>query len=89
MASGLTEARMTIHITLKLFGGYLRFLPCDGEGHACDVEVPEGATVDDVLRRFEVPTEDRVVLVNGRVTPLDRVLEEEDVLAAFPALAGG
>ena len=78
-----------VNITLKLFGGYLPLLPDDCEGHACKLEILEGATVEDVLGRFEVPTEDLVVLVNGRVALLSHVLEAEDVLAAFPALAGG
>jgi len=64
-------------------------LPCDSPGHACDVEIAEGATVGDVLEQFDVPTDGIVILVNGRMASLDRSLDEEDVLAAFPALAGG
>jgi molybdopterin converting factor small subunit len=30
-----------------------------------------------------------VILVNGRQSDLDQVLEEEDVVGAFPAIAGG
>ena len=78
-----------MEITLKLFGTYRRFLPADGDGHTCELVVPPGASVGHVLDCFDVPMEGAVILVNGRSAALDRKLEEHDVLAAFPALAGG
>jgi len=78
-----------IAITLKLFGGFRRHLPADSEGHACQIEVPRGATPGHVLAHFDIPTEGVVVLVNGLTSELDDPLEAGDVLAAFPSLAGG
>ena len=78
-----------MNVTLKLFGTFRRYLPAGSRGSACEVEIPTGASVGDVLARFDVPTDGVVVLVNGRTAALDRVLEKDDVLAAFPALAGG
>jgi len=78
-----------MEITLKLFGSYRRFLPANGDGHARELVVPPGASVGHVLACFDVPTEGAVILVNGRTAALDRKLDEHDVLAAFPALAGG
>jgi molybdopterin converting factor small subunit len=55
------------------------------------LDVPAGTRAIDLLARFGVPTGDRVsvILVNGRSVEPERVLEEGDVIAAFPALAGG
>jgi molybdopterin converting factor small subunit len=78
-----------MRLTLKLFGTFRRALPPGSQGHACDLEVAFAASVEDVLTRFDVPRDGIVILVNGRTATLDRVLKEDDVLAAFPALAGG
>ena len=76
-------------ITLKLFGSFRRYLPAESEGHACQVRIPRGAAVGHVLAHFGVPSDGTVTLVNGRSADLEQRLDEDDVLAAFPALAGG
>jgi len=47
--------------------------------------------VIDLLTRLGVPHEPgaSVILVNGRGVPPEQALEAGDVVAAFPALAGG
>jgi len=79
------------NVQLKLFASYRRHLPPDSEGGVCSLDVPAGTQVIDLLIRFGVPTSDgaSVILVNGRSVKPERVLEEEDVIAAFPAMAGG
>jgi molybdopterin converting factor small subunit len=75
-------------IELKLFGGLGNHL-CDLDGPQ-RVEVEDGATIAAVLERFEVPLDaPRVMLVNGRHKSLDHVLEDGDVVAVFPPVAGG
>ncbi len=75
-------------IILKLFGGLQEFLPNRTNPHS--VELDEGADVVDVLKIFGVPKEKpRVLLVNGRHVELDYVLQDGDVLAVFPPVAGG
>jgi molybdopterin converting factor small subunit len=80
-----------LNIQLKLFASYRQHLPPDSRGGVCDLDVPAGTRAIDLLARFGVPTGDRVsvILVNGRSVEPERVLEEGDVIAAFPALAGG
>ena len=85
----MSDQKTGVDITLKLFGGFRRCLPPGNEGHACEVEVPQGATPAHVLVHYGIPTEGTVVLVNGLTSTLDLPLHEGDVLAAFPALAGG
>jgi sulfur carrier protein ThiS len=76
-------------ITLKLFTGFRRHLPARSRASACELEVAAGSTVGEVLTRFDVPMDGAVILVNGRTAAPERALEEGDVLAAFPAMAGG
>ncbi len=78
-----------MRVTLKLFATFRRYLPPGSRGHAHDLEVAAGALVADVLARFEVPTDGVVILVNGHAAALERPLDEGDVVAVFPALAGG
>jgi molybdopterin converting factor small subunit len=77
-------------VRLKLFATFRRYLPPGTQGNVCDVEVPEGTAVSELLSRFGVPQkESLMILVNGRDAGPDRVLQEGDVVAVFPTLAGG
>ncbi len=77
-------------VRLKLFAVFRRYLPPGTQGSACEVEVPENAAVGDLLSRFGVPQkEPRMILVNGRDAGADRILQDGDVVAVFPTLAGG
>ena len=81
----------TVRITLKLFATYRQYLPPGSVGNACGVDVPTGTPVIELLTRFDIPYESgaSVILVNGRGVPPEQVLKAGDVLAVFPALAGG
>jgi molybdopterin converting factor small subunit len=77
-------------VRLKLFATFRRYLPPGTQGSACDVEVSEDTPVGDLLSQFGVlEKESRMILVNGRDAGPDRVLQEGDVVAVFPTLAGG
>jgi len=77
-------------VRLKLFATFRRHLPTGTQGSACDVEVPDGTKVSDLLSRFGVPDkESLMILVNGRDAGPDRVLRDGDIVAIFPAVAGG
>ena len=80
-----------MRVTLKLFATYRRHLPPGSVENACDLDVPAGTPVSDLLTRFGVPHEpgDSVVLVNGRDASPEQALVAGDVVAAFPAIAGG
>jgi sulfur carrier protein ThiS len=79
-----------MRVQLKLFATYRNHLPPGAEGNVMDVQVPTNTRVSDLLRQFGLPeNESRVILINGLGTREDQVLQENDVVAAFPALAGG
>ena len=79
---------MTIDVALF---AYLSDYQPDGLGgrHARPLEVPEDATVADLIVRLGLPDEPRVVFVNGRHAPDDQILAPGDRLAIFPPVAGG
>ena len=77
-----------MELTLKLFAGLTSTLP-EGQG-AHRVEVPEAATLADLLRAYEVPTDKPLICFrNGRRVLLDRTLHEGDVVSVFPPVGGG
>jgi molybdopterin converting factor small subunit len=83
-----------MRITLKLFASLGQFLPAGAAANAIPVEVPAGATAHQVLDRFNVPRESvHLVLLNGvylDAAARDQTpLQADDVLAAWPPVAGG
>jgi len=84
---------MALPVTFKLYASLMDYLPADARGHEVKLELPEGTTPIQVLERFGVPlAEVHLVLVNGVFVPpsqRDRPLQPGDVLAAWPAVAGG
>ena len=83
-----------MRITLKLFASLGQFLPAGAEAHAIPAEVPDGATAHQVLGQFGVPREQvHLVLLNGVYLDAgarDRTpIKPDDVLAAWPPVAGG
>lgn len=54
------------------------------------LDVPDGATVDQVVHSLRIPRElERLTVVNGRDAVSGQQLSEGDVLSVFPPLAGG
>lgn len=79
-----------MRVQLKLFATFRQYLPPGTEGNALTVELPAGTRAGDLLAQFGLPeVESRVVLVNGRGVEPDHVLQPDDVVAAFPSMAGG
>ena len=79
-----------MRIDLALFANLSAFHP-DGEGgrHARSYDLPANSRVIDVVERFGLPDEHRIIMVNGRVSFDDTMLHEGDRLAIFPPVAGG
>jgi molybdopterin converting factor small subunit len=82
-------------ITFKLYATLQDLLPAGAVKNAVDIEVPDDASLNDVIDRFKVPRElAHLVLVNGvfhctEDRNLPGVLKENDVLAIWPPVAGG
>jgi sulfur carrier protein ThiS len=80
----------TMNVDLAMFA-YLSDYQPDGAGgrHARTVELPGEATIADLVTRLGLPTEPRIVFVNGRHAEESQALCEGDRLAIFPPVAGG
>jgi sulfur carrier protein ThiS len=82
-------------VTLKLFASLADRLPAEARAHhRIDLEVDPGTTVLDVIRRQGIPEAlCAIVLVDGhwvaRPDHATRVLEQGQVLAIWPPIAGG
>jgi len=70
---------------------YLSDYQPDGAGgrQPRTLELPEEATVADLVTELRLPDEPRIVFVNGRHAEESRALCEGDRLAIFPPVAGG
>ncbi|MEK6742980.1 MAG: MoaD/ThiS family protein [Nitrospirota bacterium] len=72
-------------VKVKLFALLRQFGPDEQT-----VELPEGTTIDDVVRSLKLPGTIRLLrIVNGEHRPEDHVLKDGDELALFPPIAGG
>lgn len=74
---------MRVHVTLK--GTLAERLP-GGRG---EVEVADGASVQQLADALGLPGEHCVFVVNGTTAKRDAVLREGDRVQAFPPMAGG
>ena len=79
-----------IRVTVKLFATLRKHLPPGATDGTVIVEVPDGATVTDVMGRLGIPTEHTKMIVSG-----DRHLEASALVTdgqhvdLYPPLAGG
>lgn len=84
-----------MRITFKLYASLTEYLPADARtGNRVPLDVVDGTTIAQVIEPFGLPQKlVHLVLVNGvYVEPaerLTRVLNEGDVLAIWPPIAGG
>ena len=82
-------------ITFKLYAGLTDYLPADVRtSNRLPLELPEGTAIAKVIEPFGLPQKMvHLVLVNGvYVAPEQRfthVLNDGDVLAIWPPIAGG
>lgn len=78
-------------IELRLFASLRKKLPSGSPRGRCELDLPTGVTVDEVLRQMTIPHESaQMLLVNGEHDRnFERVLQDGDVLSVFPPVAGG
>ena len=84
-----------MHITFKLFATLTDYLPADARrSNVLALDVAEGATIAQIIEPFGMPEKlVHLVLVNGTYVPPEerasKVLNDGDVLAVWPPVAGG
>lgn len=79
-----------MRIRVKLIANYRAALPPDHKQGVVELDVPTGATVYDVISRFDIPLNDEsVIVLNGLTVDMNTPLTEDDMVTAFSAIAGG
>jgi sulfur carrier protein ThiS len=83
-----------MRVQLELYASLMKHLPPEAQRHRVSAEVPAGTTAVQLLNRYRVPLKQaHLVLRNGvYLDPAQREqtpLEEGDVIAVWPPVAGG
>jgi thiamine biosynthesis protein ThiS len=83
-----------MNITVRTAGLLGRYLPPGSAGNEARLEVESGATPLEVMRRLELPEDERyLIMLNGQVVPAAQrstvALSDGDDLGIFPPLKGG
>jgi sulfur carrier protein ThiS len=83
-----------MRIQLELYASLMQHLPPEADRHRVTAEVPAGTTAHALLERYRVPLDQAHLVVRNGIflhqEERDRVaLEEGDVIAAWPPVAGG
>lgn len=77
-------------IEVALFATLSKYLPPGAQNRRAVIEVKDGATVREVLTQMGIPPElPNILLVNGRQSPENAVIQDGETLSVFPPLAGG
>jgi len=80
---------MLMRVKVKLFGPFREKLPPEKRRMPIEVEVPEGATVQDVANLLGIGNLGAVILINDQEAHRGKQLNDGDVVSFFPPLAGG
>ena len=78
-----------MHVHVKLYSRFRRHLPTEARGEAT-VELPDGATVDELLGQLGIVKPVKLITINGQQeTDRGRPLGEGDSVRLFPIVVGG
>ena len=90
MPGGFWKMVVMITVHVKLFATLRRARPDVPLGQPFDVELPEGATVADLIRELELPDKEvKLIFVNALFRDRDHVLADGDEVGIFPPVGGG
>jgi molybdopterin synthase sulfur carrier subunit len=79
-----------MRISVTLHGTLRRFLPAGSSGNAAGLDMPEGATVADVVARLGIPPDHTKMMVSGdEYLETTSILHDGQEVNLFPPLAGG
>ena len=77
-------------IQVKLFATLRRYAGDTLPGQPIPVELPAGATLQDLVEQLGIPPEEtKVTFVNARAQEMDWVLQPGDEVGIFPPIGGG
>ena len=77
-------------VKVKLYGMLSLHIPEYKPSQGLEVEIPDGATVKDLLARLEIlETRGAAVIASGRVLKADDKVKDGSALDVFQSLQGG
>jgi len=77
-------------VNVRAYATLRKYLPDVSLGSAVTLELPNGATLGDLVRELGIPeTEVKVAFVNGLQREDGCLLQDGDRVALFPPIAGG
>jgi molybdopterin synthase sulfur carrier subunit len=79
-----------MRVRVKLFATLGRYFGNTAPGVPFEIDIPDGATVDDLVDRLKLPREEvKLFFVKGRARSIDWPLEPGDEVGIFPLVGGG
>jgi molybdopterin synthase sulfur carrier subunit len=79
-----------MQVRVKLYASLSRYYDNAAPGVPFEIEVPESATMVDLVNRLKLPREEvKLFFVKGRARPIDWPLEPGDEVGIFPLIGGG
>ena len=62
----------------------------NGRGKITEIPADEVSSAGDILRRFEIPTEEvAILLINGFHSKPENTVKDGDIISLFPPVGGG
>jgi molybdopterin converting factor small subunit len=84
------DSEGTMQVRVKLYATLSRYFSNAAPGIPSEIEVPNGATVADLVDWLKLPREEvKLFFVKGRARPIDWPLEPGDEVGIFPLIGGG
>ena len=72
-------------VEVKLFATFR-----EGRFNEKELELPEKSSLSELLKYLKIPEKDaKVLIVNGLAVSVEHKLNNNDVIAIFPPIAGG
>lgn len=79
-----------MRVEVRLYATLRRHLPQARAGESYEIELEEGATVENLLEALGVPVDGtKQAFVNGITRELDHQLRDGDKVGVFPPIGGG
>jgi molybdopterin converting factor small subunit len=79
---------MKVHV--RVFATLRQYVQSHTPGSTFEIELPVGATLDDLVRQLNLPQEEvNIIYVNARAQSLSYVLSPGDEVGIFPKIGGG
>jgi len=79
-----------MRVTVRIYATLCRYVPGVSAGTPVEIELPDGASVADLIERLKIPAREvKIAFVNGRTRSPDWLLESGDEMGIFPPVGGG